>query len=143
MKIPPVQPVSFSKALDLFNRKPRTLLENDPVLYLHCHETAARMEDPLLASNAFTLAHHTLLVECSSRGVVPLPAHQSVIDDVVREMIELGTSWEDELEKRLRSDHRNFHAVFDGWAKKKPRPALVRQNALRSFRIFELLLQPL
>lgn len=143
MRIPPVRPASFEQALSLFRRKPKTLLTLDRTLFLHCQETAVRCADPLLVSNALTLSHHTLHVECTTRGIVTPPTNERVLADVTHEMIELGPAWDDEMAKRLKSDHGNFHAVFDGWAKKKPRPAEVYHHAARMFRIFELLLQPL
>lgn len=143
MKIPIVRPASFEKALDLFNRKPRALMEGDHVLFLHCQETAIRTPDPFLASNAFTLSHHTVLCECASRGISIPPCNDVILASLTRELIESGPTWDEEMAKRIRSDYRNFHTVFDGFARKKPHPELVRHNALRAFRIFELLLQHL
>lgn len=143
MKIPLVKPASFEAALTMFQKKPRALLEQDRLIFLHCQEIASRSEDALLASNAFTLAHHTVLVECQRSSIVPPLATDGVFTELTREMIELGPTWDDEIAKRLQSDQRNFHTVFDSWARKKPHPTLVRHNALRAFRIFELLLQPL
>jgi|GEM_PF-5490172 len=143
MKIPLVKATSFEAALTMFQRKPRALLESDRQIFLHCQEIGIRSEDPILATKAFTLAHHTVLIECQRSSIVPPQANDDIFAALTREMIELGPGWDDEIAKRLQSDQRNFHAVFDGWARKKPRPTLVRHNALRAFRIFELLLQPL
>lgn len=141
MNIPPVKPESFETALDMFNKQPRALLERDRLLYVHCQETAARTEDPLLASNAFTLGHHTLFVEFRRRGIVPVPTTERTIELVVREMLEMGPAWDTDMQQRLRSDHRNFYLVFESWANKKARPTIVRQSAMRAFRIAELSLQ--
>lgn len=141
MNIPPIKPESFETALNIFNKQPRALLERDRLLYVHCHETAARTEDPLLASNAFTLGHHTLFVELQQRGIVPLPTNDRIIEVVVHEMLEMGPKWDTDMLRRLKSDHRNFYLVFENWAHKKARPAIVRQNAMRAFRIAELSLQ--
>ncbi len=146
MKVPPVKPASFEAALTMFRERPGALLEHDRGIFLHCQETAVRSEAPVLATSAFTLAHHTVLIECHQRQIVPPPAHDGMFAELMREMIELGPLWDDEITRRLQSDQRNFHTVFDLWAKKKRRPeliALVRHNALRAFRIFELVLQPL
>jgi hypothetical protein len=143
MRVPSVQPTSFEAALTLFQKKPKALLEQDRVIFLHCQEAAIRSGMPILATKSFTLAHHAVLIECQESDIVPPPANDDVIAELTREMLALGPSWDDDMMKRLRSDQRNFHTVFDVWARKKPRPEVVRHNALRAFRIFELLLQPL
>ncbi len=143
MRIPTIEPASFAAALTMFQKRPRALLEHDHAIYLHCQETAIRTPDPLLASNAFTLSHHTVLCECVHRTIPIPPCNDTVLATLTRELIEMGLSWDDDMAKRLRSDYPSFHTVFDGFARKKQHPGIVRHNALRAFRIFELLLQPL
>lgn len=145
MHLPQIVPSSFEKGFIQAGRKPGLLLQTDSELFVHCHETAQRTPLPELAHQSMAIAHSILATECSARRIVVPRTTEDVLTRLLSEMVSLGNGWDVDMAKRLKADKRYaaFHAVFEDWSRKKPRPTLAFHGALRMFRIFELRVQHL
>lgn len=145
MHVPPIAPSSFEQGFVQAGRKPGLLLQTDRELFLHCHETAQRTPLPELAHESMAIAHSILVTECNVRQIAVPPTTENVLMTLLSEMVSLGNGWDVDMAKRLKADKRYkaFHAVFEDWSRKKPRPTLAFHGAMRMFRIFEMRLQNL
>ena len=145
MNIPPIQPVSFDHGFTLFGAKPFDLASVNPVLHFHCDSVARQSVAPGLLDESLRVAERVLRVECLSRGIAIPPPDDAVFTALSRELLEAGPAWDAAIAKRLKTTppYKRYHAVFEDWAKGKPRPELAYHGTARMFRIFELLLQPL
>ena len=145
MKIPPIQPVSFDRGFTLFGAKPFALADVDFRLHYHCDGVALQSASPEVLGTSLRIADRVLRVECLDRGILVPPVNDEVLSALSAELLEAGPAWDADIAKRLKSTpaYRAYHAVFEDWAKKKPRPELAFHGAARMLRIFELVLQPL
>jgi hypothetical protein len=145
MKVPSIQPVSFDRGFALFGAKPFALAHDDFALHYHCDGVALQSAAPELLGTSLRIAERVLRIECEERGIVIPPVSDGVLSALSAELLEAGPAWDAEIAKRLKTTppYKAYHAVFDDWAKKKPRPELAFHGASRMFRIFELVLQPL
>ena len=145
MKIPPIQPASFERGFTLFGAKPFALANVDFTLHYHCDGVALQSASPEVLGTSLRIAERILRVECEGRGIVVPPVNDDVLSALSAELLEAGPAWDPDIAKRLKSTapYKAYHAVFEDWAKKKPRPELAFHGAARMFRIFELSLEPL
>lgn len=145
MNIPPIQPVSFDRGFTLFGAQPFALAHVDFTLHYHCDGVALQSASPEVLGTSLRIAERVLRVECQDRGIVVPPVNDAVLAALSAELLAAGPEWDPDIAKRLKGTpaYRAYHAVFEDWAKKKPRPELAFHGAARMFRIFELALQPL